>query len=267
MRPAIIAANWKMNTDCVTGLQLVDAILQRCPSSTALLPQVVLMPPYTHLAAVHKYLSSQSLIQLGAQNCHDQLSGAFTGEISVPMLQSVGVRYVLIGHSERRRQWGEDTALLAKKVSAVLAHGLQPIFCCGEEERTSSVQTAAAFVQQQLADSLFHLDETAIARVVIAYEPVWAIGTGDTPTPTQVQEMHSSIRSAVAQRYNASLAQRIPILYGGSCNKQNAAAFFACPDVDGGLIGGASLQADEFVAVVEALRACKGERSAATSAI
>ncbi|MEL6539721.1 MAG: triose-phosphate isomerase, partial [Bacteroidota bacterium] len=235
------------------GLQLADAILQQLSHQTASLPQVVLMPPYTHLAAIRERLHAQSLVQLGAQNCHHQSSGAFTGEVSVQILRSVGVCYVLVGHSERRRQWDESATLLAKKVSAVIAGGLQPIFCCGEEEHMVSMPKATAFVQQQLAASLFHLNEAAMAQVIIAYEPVWAIGTGDTPTPAQVQKMHRSIREATAQRYSTSLAQHIPILYGGSCNRQNAASFFACPDVDGGLIGSASLQPNDFVAIVEVL--------------
>ena len=255
-RPAMIVANWKMNMRWAEGLALADAVIQRVSPFVSPTLQVVLMPSYLHLAALGARLTSPPRgIQLGAQNCHHAPEGPYTGEVSVPMLHDVGVRYVLVGHSERRRQWDEGPTLLAHKVTAICSHGLQPVFSSGEQQRTT-MQSALAIVQQQLADSLFHLSEVAMSQVILAYEPVWAIGTGCTPAPAQVQEMHSGIRETIAQQYGRTLAQQIPILYGGSCNPHNAATFFTYPDVDGGLIGGASLQADAFVKVVEAMHAC-----------
>lgn len=253
MRSKLIVANWKMNLDFWAGLQLANAILQQLQAQAPPVAQVILLPSYLHLQAIKSLLPTSDLIQLGAQNCHEQAGGAFTGEISASMLHSVGARFVLIGHSERREHWGENEVLLAHKVTTALAHGLRPIFCCGEYGATREAGQAIPFVQQQLAESLFHLTATEMAQVILAYEPVWAIGTGRTPTPDEVQAMHQAIRSTVAQQYSATLAQQIPILYGGSCNAQNASSFFACSEVDGGLIGSASLQAASLVAIIRQL--------------
>jgi triosephosphate isomerase len=254
MRLKIIAANWKMNKNFEEGLQLATEVVQQLQKQAPPTAQVVLMPSFVHLAAVHSLLPVSRYIHLGAQNCHECAHGAFTGEVSAPMLRSVGVRFVLLGHSERRQYFGEDHAMLAQKVTTAFMHGLRPIFCCGEPKHTREAGQQIAFVQQQLTDSLFHLTGPQMEQVVIAYEPIWAIGTGITPTPAEVQDMHEAIRNTVAEKYGETIAQNVPILYGGSCDAHNAPTFFACPDVDGGLIGGASLQANSFIAVVNSLK-------------
>ena len=242
-----------MNKTLEEGVQLATEVIQELSTNAQPTAQVILIPSFIHLAAIQKLLPATGQIYLGAQNCHHSPCGAFTGEVAASMLHSVGVRFVLIGHSERRQHNGEAPSLLAQKATVALAHGLRPIFCCGESEQARAEGQALNFVQQQLSDSLFHLSETQIAQAIIAYEPIWAIGTGVTPTPAQVQTIHAAIRSHLAQRYGQPIAQKIPILYGGSCNAQNAAAFFACPDVDGGLIGGAALQAHSFLSIVSAV--------------
>ena len=252
MRPKIVAANWKMNKSFDEGLELAAEIVQRLARTDQHGIQVILLAPFIHLEAISK-LTEMSQIQLGAQNFHEQADGAFTGEISAPMLRSVGAQFVLVGHSERRQYAGEDGALLAQKMNTALTYGLRPIFCCGESQQSRSAGQQETFVNEQLAASLFHLTEAQLAQVTIAYEPVWAIGTGNTPTPEQVQAMHKTIRHTIARQYGRKVAQSIPILYGGSCNAQNANTLFACPDVDGGLIGGASLEANSFIAIVDSL--------------
>ncbi|MEM9416736.1 MAG: triose-phosphate isomerase [Bacteroidota bacterium] len=252
MRPKIIAANWKMHKDFEEGLQLATEVTQRLSTPEQATTQVILLVPFIHLEALSKLPAAERL-QLGAQNCHEQAAGAFTGEISAPMLRSVGAQFVLVGHSERRQYFGEKSTLLAQKMTTALAHGLRPIFCCGESQQSRAAGQQEVVVTEQLAASLFHLTAAQIAQVIIAYEPVWAIGTGSTPTPTQVQAMHQAMRHAIAQQYGEEIAQGIPILYGGSCNAQNASALFACPDVDGGLIGKASLELDSFITIVNSL--------------
>ena len=254
MRPKIIAANWKMNKTLEEGAQLAKTVIQQLPTFPQHTTQIILIPSYIHLETIHKLLPPTGHIALGAQNCHESTCGPFTGEIASSMLQSVGVRFVLIGHSERRQYNKESPTLLARKATAALAHGIRPIFCCGEPEQIRVEGQTIAFIQQQLSDSLFHLSEAQIAQVIIAYEPIWAIGTGITPTPTQTQTIHAAIRSHLAQRYSKPTSQKIPILYGGSCNTQNAAHFSGCPDVDGGLIGSAALEADSFLGIVSAFR-------------
>lgn len=253
MRPKIVAANWKMHTTLPEGLQLTSELIQALQKLDLAGVQVILLPPFTHLAAISQLLPTSGDIHLGAQNCHTEAQGAFTGEVAAPMLRAVGTRFVLIGHSERRQHGGEDSALLAQKVTAALAHGLRPIFCCGETQRGRTPGQSEAFVTQQLQDGLFHLDGSQLAQAVIAYEPVWAIGTDHTPSPAQVQAMHQAIRRAIALHYKEEIAQSLPILYGGSCNAQNAAALFACPDVDGGLVGRASLAIQSFTKIVHSL--------------
>lgn len=251
MRSKIVAANWKMHPDFKAGVQLATEVIQRLPQPRQQDVQVVLIPPFIHLEALGKLLPPS--VYLGAQNCHEQTAGAFTGEVSAPMLRSVGADFVLIGHSERRQYFGEDDALLAQKMTTALEHGLRPIFCCGESKPIHAAGQQEAFVHEQLSASLLQLADTQLTQVVIAYEPVWAIGTGATPTPEQVQAMHRFIRRTIAHRYGEDIAQSISILYGGSCNARNARTFFTCPDVDGGLIGGASLEATSFVAIVNSL--------------
>lgn len=251
MRPKIIVANWKMNKDFEEGLALATKIIQTLSHPAKRTVQVVLLPSFIHLDAISRLLPASGCVRLGAQNCHNQAFGAFTGEVSAPMLRSVGASFVLIGHSERREYLGEDSTLLAQKVSIALIHGLRPIFCCGESNRIREEGAQASFVNDQLAKGLFHLSATQIIQVIIAYEPFWAIGTGDTPEPTQVQAMHQSLRHTIARQYGQEIAQSIPILYGGSCHAKNAYTFFACPDVDGGLIGKASLEAETFVSIID----------------
>ena len=253
MRQKIVVANWKMHKDFGEGLHLATRVIQMMYKPAKHAVHVVLIPPFIHLDAIRKLLPTSGNIHIGAQNCHEHAFGAFTGEIAAPMLRSVGASFVLVGHSERRKYLGEDSALLAQKVTIALMSGLRPIFCCGESKQTRAAGHQELFVREQLSTSLFGLSAAQIAQVVIAYEPVWAIGTGSTPAPAQVQAMHNSIRSVIAHQYGKEIAQSIPILYGGSCNAQNARTFFACPDVDGGLIGKASLEAESFVPIVNSL--------------
>ena len=253
MRLKIVAANWKMNKDLKEGLALASRVMQLLDNSVKYSGLTILFPSFIHLDAVSKLLLQSRRICIGAQDCHEHAFGAFTGEISAPMLRSVGVTFVLVGHSERRKHLDEEEGRLAKKVDMALLHGLRPVFCCGESKEIRMADRQESFVKEQLAASLFHLSAQQIRQVIIAYEPVWAIGTGSTPTPTQVQAMHSAIRNAMAYRYGEEVAQNISILYGGSCNSQNAVDFFGCPDVDGGLIGTASLDAASFVSIVNAI--------------
>jgi triosephosphate isomerase (TIM) len=249
MRPRIVVANWKMHNNFGEGLALATKVIQLLHNLAKQTVQVILLPPFVYLDVISKLLPTSGYIHIGAQNCHEQTFGAFTGEVSAPM----GASFVLVGHSERREYFGEGNALLAQKVSMALTHGLRPIFCCGENEQTRKEGYQESFVHKQLTTSLFHLSAKQIAQVVIAYEPVWSIGTGSTPASTQVQTMHKSIRKTIAHEYGEEIAQNIPILYGGSCNAQNAPVFFACSDVDGGLIGKVSLEAEAFVAIVNSL--------------
>mmetsp|Transcript_10268 Transcript_10268/g.23713 ORF Transcript_10268/g.23713 Transcript_10268/m.23713 type:complete len:292 (+) Transcript_10268:986-1861(+) len=250
MRPKLIIANWKMHQDLQQGVVFSTKLVQMLCHAINPTVQIVLLPPFIHLEEIRKLLPSTDHMHLGAQNCHEKAYGAFTGEVSAPMLRSVGARFVLIGHSERRNFFGEDSTLLARKVTTAINYSLRPIFCCGESKQTREESCSTSFVHDQLVTSLFHLSDVQMAQVIIAYEPVWAIGTGNTPTPMQVQAMHQSIRKTISQQYGEGIAQNIPILYGGSCNAQNAPAFFACADVDGGLIGKASLEIEPFLSIV-----------------
>ncbi len=246
-RQLIVAGNWKMNKNYEEGRDLAKDIVERLQPSEV---TVVLATPFIHLNSVNNIIKDISNLKLGAQNCHQEENGAYTGEISAGMLHSVGVRYVIIGHSERREYYGETDELLAKKIDAVLARGMRPIFCCGEKLDIRETNGHFQLVESQLKGALFHLSPEQFAEIVIAYEPVWAIGTGKTATPGQAQEMHAYIRQLVAQKYGDELANLMTILYGGSVNAANAKELFKQPDVDGGLVGGASLKADEFVTIV-----------------
>jgi triosephosphate isomerase len=245
MRKNIVAGNWKMNTDLNQAIDLTRQIRLSDFNKNA---QLILIPPFPFLFSVVE-TTNNSVIQVGAQNCSKESSGAFTGEVSAQMLASLNVKYVLVGHSERRTYFKESNADIADKVNQCLSNNLIPIFCCGEllEERKN--ENHFEVVKQQLSESLFHLPSEQIKSIVIAYEPVWAIGTGETATPFQAQEMHLYIRNFLAKKYDQTVANSIPILYGGSCNTANAKELFALPDVDGGLIGGASLKATDFVAI------------------
>ena len=246
-RQLIVAGNWKMNKLYEEGRDLAKDIVEQLQPTGVL---VVLATPFIHLNSVRNIIKDISNLKLAAQNCHEAENGAYTGEVSVGMLKSVGVEFVIIGHSERREYFGETDAQLALKVDAVLSKGLQPIFCCGEKLDVREAGQHKQLVASQLSNALFHLSEEAFRRVVIAYEPVWAIGTGQTASPAQAQEMHAHIRQLIAQHYNEEIANLTPIQYGGSVNPGNAKELFAQPDVDGGLVGGASLKASDFVAIV-----------------
>ncbi|MES2703744.1 MAG: triose-phosphate isomerase [Bacteroidota bacterium] len=252
MRKKIVAANWKMNLNLLEGAELVNEIFKNLPDIDEE-RMVVIAPPFLHIMQTAEQLESMPHVSLGAQNCHGEASGAYTGEVSAGMLQSAGVEYVIIGHSERREYFKEDDATVAKKVNQALAHGLQVIFCCGEPLEIRDAGTQNAYVEAQVKAGLFHLDEYQLKNVTIAYEPIWAIGTGRTASSVQAQEMHAHIRSVVAAQYGAEIAGKTPILYGGSCKPSNAAELFACADVDGGLIGGAALKAPEFIGIIEAM--------------
>ncbi len=251
MRKKIVAGNWKMNTTLEEGLKLASEIVNMVQDENTSDVNVILFPPFIHLNSVHKLIAEVEQVSLGAQNCSENESGAYTGDISVGMIKSVGAGYVLIGHSERRQYHQEDDALLGKKIIAALNAGLTPIFCCGESLEIRESEAHFDFVTQQISNSLFNLSEEEFSNVVIAYEPIWAIGTGKTASTAQAQEMHAALRKHIASRYGEQLAQSTSILYGGSCNPTNAEELFACEDVDGGLIGGASLKSRSFVDIIK----------------
>lgn len=247
-RTQIVAGNWKMNLAFNEGRDLATQIIDASiPSDTI----TILCPPFIHLNHLASLANGISNLAIGAQNCHEEKSGAFTGEVSASMLKSVGVEFVIIGHSERREFFGENDQLLAKKVNAVLENGMRPIFCCGEKLEVREAGTQEELVRSQIENALFHLDEAAFSKVVVAYEPVWAIGTGKTAQPSQAQDMHRFIRSLIQSKYGESIAEATTILYGGSCKPDNAKELFSQPDVDGGLIGGASLKASDFLQIVD----------------
>ncbi|MCU0460860.1 MAG: triose-phosphate isomerase [Bacteroidales bacterium] len=252
MRKKIVAGNWKMNMNLEEGLSFAKTINQYFDEKPSQKTEVILCTPYIHLNGVSEIVK-KGKVALGAQNCASEDSGAFTGEISAGMIKSTGAQYVIIGHSERRTYYHENDALLNKKTLLAVNNGLKVIFCCGEvkEERESGKHLDV--VRRQLQDGLFSLSGSDMSKIVIAYEPVWAIGTGLTATPEQAQDMHHYIRGLVKEKYGREIAEDLTILYGGSCKPSNAAEIFSKPDVDGGLIGGASLKKEDFVAIVEAI--------------
>jgi len=253
MRKQIAAANWKMNLTLTEGEALLDAINAK-PHSLAPNQEAIFAVPFPYISMAQAKVGAKTNVYVAAQNCSNKLSGAYTGEVSVTMLQSMCVKYVVIGHSERREYFNESNELLAQKVDICLENKTTPIFCCGEPLEIRESATQNEYVAKQLTESLFHLTEEAISHVVIAYEPIWAIGTGKTASSEQAQEMHAFIRSHIASKYGQSVADSISILYGGSVKSANAVEIFSQPDVDGGLVGGASLIADEFVAIINALK-------------
>ncbi|WP_026998434.1 triose-phosphate isomerase [Eisenibacter elegans] len=253
MRQKIVAGNWKMHKTLEEGQKLASEVIHMAASEHLPNVHLILATPFIHLGAVARLLPQNSKVSLAAQNCHHLTEGAYTGEVSAKMLQSIGVSYVLIGHSERRSYFHEDHHLIAQKVKAALAEGLTPIFCCGETLEAREADNHFEVVGQQLLESLFDLSPEQMQQVVVAYEPVWAIGTGRTASSDQAQEMHAFIRQSIAKQYGEASAAQISILYGGSCKPSNAAELFACPDVDGGLIGGASLVARDFIDIAKAL--------------
>ncbi len=252
MRRKIVAGNWKMNKTFEEGKELTDEIIDRARKLSDD-KEVILIPPYIHLAALQR-LTNGYRIKVGAQNCHTESAGAYTGEISAAMLKSVGVEYCLVGHSERRTYNAESDEELYGKIEALLSEKIHPIFCCGEQLEDRKQEHHFEKVGQQLTP-LWKLSQQEFEQVVIAYEPVWAIGTGETATSNQAQEMHAYIRKQIENHFDAEVAENTSILYGGSCKANNAEELFSKKDVDGGLIGGASLIADDFVGIINALTA------------
>jgi triosephosphate isomerase (TIM) len=251
MRQKIVAGNWKMNKTFEEANILASEVAGMVSDEVKGNVKVIFCVPFPYLIPVKNLLGSSARISVGAQNCSEHESGAYTGEVSAPMLKSMGIPYVILGHSERRQYFGEDGKLLAKKVDVALKNGLTPIFCCGEALQVREANGHEALVKQQVEEALFHLDSQTIQKVVIAYEPVWAIGTGKTATAQQAQDMHKVIRDHIAAKHGQTVADRIIILYGGSVNAANAKELFANPDVDGGLVGGASLKSREFTEVIK----------------
>lgn len=252
MRKKIAAANWKMNC---TLQQAEELLTNLNNASVHLSPEriSIIGVPAPYLLLAKEKLTNNTHFFVAAQNCYTKKNGAYTGEISVEMLQSMNIPFVIIGHSERREYFNETNIMLAEKVNIALEYNIQPIFCCGEALSIREAGTQNSFVENQLNQSLFHLNEEQILQVVIAYEPIWAIGTGKTATNDQAQEMHQHIRNVLANKYGNDVAEKISILYGGSVKGNNAAELFAQKDVDGGLVGGASLNATEFAAIINAL--------------
>ena len=252
MRKKIVAGNWKMNETATEAEVLVNEIISLLKSNPITNPacSVIIAPPFIALTKVSALIKALPNVFLAAQNCHSKAKGAYTGEISAEMLKDIGCQYVIIGHSERRSYFGEKDDFLAEKIDILLINQLNPIFCCGEllPERQSGKQNEIVF--NQIKNGLFHLTKEAFSKIIIAYEPVWAIGTGVTASPEQAQEMHAYIRQLVSEKYGPETANETSILYGGSCNAKNASELFGKPDVDGGLIGGASLIAEDFVSII-----------------
>lgn len=253
MRKQIAAANWKMNLTVSEAENLIDSVLSGA-GDLASDQQVVFAVPAPYLMLAHQKLAGKSNMFIAAQNIYSKKSGAFTGEISVTMLKSIGVDHVVIGHSERREYFNESNSFLAEKVKLCIRENITPIFCCGEALAVREASQQNQFVQTQLEEGLFELSAEEIQKVVIAYEPIWAIGTGKTATSEQAQEMHQHIRNRIANKYGEAIANIVSILYGGSVKASNAKEIFSKPDVDGGLVGGASLIPDEFVVIIKALK-------------
>lgn len=251
MRKKIVAGNWKMNKTMDEAMLLSNEVIFMASDEVKTDVQLIMSVPFPYLVTINKYLDKTPNIALAAQDVSDKASGAYTGQVSASMLASIGIKYVLIGHSERREYNHETNAQLKEKVDLALANGITPIFCCGESLELRNGSGYLDFVANQLKDSLFHLDAEAFGKIVIAYEPIWAIGTGLTANAAQAQEMHAYLRTFIAGQYGTTVAENCSILYGGSCNEKNAAELFACADVDGGLIGGASLKSREFVNIAK----------------
>ena len=250
MRKKIVAGNWKMNLTFQQGKELTEEVVERV-SNTKNNCEVIIIPSFLHLAAVERLTEGYS-VKIGSQNNHEKTNGAYTGEVSASMLKSVGVNYGLVGHSERRTYFNENSNTLLAKTEALLNENIKPIFCCGEALEDRKSEQHFKVVEEQL-QVLWDLPSPAFEQVVIAYEPVWAIGTGETASAQQAQEMHAFIRSLIKENKGESIADSTSILYGGSCNASNAKDLFAQTDVDGGLIGGASLKIDEFMSIIKAI--------------
>jgi triosephosphate isomerase len=249
MRKKVVAGNWKMNKTVQEGVELAKAVcaLDMDPEVT-----VVLGVPFTHVTEVVKAVTGD--VKVSSQNCAAEKSGAYTGEVSAEMVKSTGAEYVILGHSERREYYGETSETLNKKLALALENGLTPIYCCGEALEIREAGTQNEFVVNQLKETIFQLPVEEFKKLVIAYEPIWAIGTGKTASSDQAQEMHKEIRDAIAAQFGQEVADETSILYGGSCKPSNAPELFANPDVDGGLIGGASLKAEDFGGIINAFK-------------
>lgn len=245
MRRKIVAGNWKMNTDFQQAEELIEDLLDLLEGNEMENPLMVLCPPLPYLELATD-LTDETHVSVGSQNISQFENGAYTGEVSASMLNSIGVEFCIVGHSERRKYFKESAELLKEKVDVLLDQSIKPIFCCGEQLAERENDTHFEVVKSQIEESLFHLSDTEFENMVIAYEPVWAIGTGLTATAEQAQEMHAFIRKLLIGKFGKDIANDCSIIYGGSCNKQNARELFANPDVDGGLIGGASLKAEDF---------------------
>lgn len=250
MRKNIVAGNWKMNKTLQEGLTLANE-LNVALANTQLNCDVIIGTPFIHLASVAAAVDTKK-IAVAAQNCASKASGAYTGEVSAAMVKSTGAGYVILGHSERREYYGETSAILNEKVALALANGLTPIYCCGEALEVRNANQQNDYVKNQLEETVFNLSADDFKKIVIAYEPIWAIGTGVTASTEQAQEMLAFIRSIIAGKFGKDIAEGTSILYGGSCNAKNAGELFAQPDIDGGLIGGASLKVEDFKAIIDA---------------
>ena len=249
MRKKIVAGNWKCNTTLQEGIELakqVDALVAKEAANDVV---VVIGVPFTHLAKIVENVNT-ARIGVAAQNCATEAKGAFTGEVSAEMIKSTGAGYIILGHSERRQYYAETSETLNKKIALALANGLTPFYCCGEPLQIREAGTQKAYVKKQLEETIFNLPPDDFKKLIISYEPIWAIGTGKTATPEQAQEMHVFIRSIVAEKFGNEIAECISITYGGSCNEKNAKELFANKDVDGGLIGGAALKAESFIQII-----------------
>jgi len=253
MRKQIAAANWKMNLNYEQALTLSQTVISGLPSLKNH-QQVIFGVPFPYLLPIVDLAKQSEHVSVAAQNCSDKSSGAFTGETSVEMLTSIGVTHVIVGHSERREYFQESNAMIAEKINLLLQSNLIPIFCCGEPLAEREAENQDVYVAAQIKESLFHLNADQIKHVIIAYEPIWAIGTGKTASAEQAEEMHAFIRQTIADQFGAILAENCSILYGGSVKVGNAKEIFSMPNVDGGLVGGASLKADEFLQVIAGLK-------------
>jgi triosephosphate isomerase (TIM) len=251
MRKKIVAGNWKCNTTVKEGIELAKKVNELVLSKGAKDVVVVLGVPFTHLTSVVEVVDS-GRIDVSSQNCAAEPKGAYTGEVSASMVKSTGATYVILGHSERREYYQETSESLNKKIALVLGEGLTPIYCCGEALAIREAETQNAYVKKQLDETIFLLPVDKFLKVVIAYEPIWAIGTGKTASSQQAQDMLAYIRGLISEKYGKAVAEEIAILYGGSCNAANAGELFGQTDIDGGLIGGASLKADDFLAIINA---------------
>jgi triosephosphate isomerase (TIM) len=253
MATQIAAGNWKMNLDLEQARDMAQTLTARIIAEHSGGSEVIMAPSSPFLSAISPIVATHPHVHLAAQNMHEADHGAFTGEVSAEMLKSVGCTYVILGHSERRQYFGEDNALLAQKIDQALGNGLKVIYCIGETLDQREADQTLAVNAAQLREGSFHLSEQQYKELIIAYEPVWAIGTGKTATPEQAQEVHAAIREQIAAQYGNSLAGQVSILYGGSVKPSNAEELFGQPDIDGGLVGGASLKPDDFMAIIQAL--------------